>query len=364
MHIPSRSFCAFCVFLGLTLCLLLTVLRVPPLRAQTQPAFAPGSMDIASTAAQLERQIKAAKRPKSDKWVFSLLPVGLSRNPQVDYAIVTEMTNDGRSLPEPSFDKPVYYIAHSVGQQNVGDAYGGTRDIQYEYLRKQLNAALASNGYRAIDPGAPPEDPDKAPTQVLFFAWGMHNRMEPARASMSEDPPEDGDITERMPVDQIPNLLSRAKTIGGQKFADEFARALSESFHAGNLNPMRDFARRDDTTETLVYELSDDCYYMIVYSYELEALRSNLKKLLWITRISTRARGVSFEQTLPIMINNGAYFFGRETKPEILRKRAYKNATVEIGEATVVDYMSGTTAPATNNPKSPPPKPRQTPGSQ
>jgi hypothetical protein len=47
------------------------------------------------------------------------------------------------------------------------------------------------------------------------------------------------------------------------------------------------------------------------------------------------------------MIHNGAYFFGRETTPEVLRKRAYKRATVEIGDAEVIDYISGTAKPAT-----------------
>jgi len=330
---PARCFFALALALAL----------LPPVHAQAAKPNAKGL-----TAEQLEQQVKAAKRPKSDKWRFTFLPVGLNPNPQVDYVIVTEMTNDGRKLPEPSFDNPVYYISHSVGQKDVGDAYGGTKDILFEHLRKHLNAALASNGYRLHDPEAP-QNPDKIPTQVLFFAWGMHNRMNPPEMEgEGDEPPEDGDITQSMPVDQIPNLLSRAKTIGGQKFADEFARALSESLHMGSLSPMRQFAERNETTETLVYALSDDCYFMLVYSYDLEALRNNERKLLWLTRISTRARGVSFKQTLPIMISNGAYFFGRETQPEIIRKRAYKAATVEIGDAEVVDYISGTTTPATS----------------
>jgi len=311
------------------------------------PAFKAGGI---STAAQLEQEIRAAKRPKSDKWSLSLLPVGLQKNPQVDYSIVTELTDAGRALPEPSFDKPVYYISHSMGQQDVGDAYGGTHDIEYKFLQKQLNAALVSNGYRPVDA----EHPDA--TQVFFFAWGMHNRMETAETM--DDGGDDsgggsggGDVSANS--DDIMNLLSRAKTVGGVKFANEFARALADQLEwAGTTDytqngPLRRFAERDDTTEALVYEIFDDCYYLLVYSLDLEALRSNQKKLLWTTRISTTARGISFEATLPIMINNGAYFFGRETNgPEILRKRAYKNASVEIGDATVVDYITGTTPAA------------------
>jgi hypothetical protein len=47
------------------------------------------------------------------------------------------------------------------------------------------------------------------------------------------------------------------------------------------------------------------------------------------------------------MINNASYFFGRETNgPELVRKRAYKRADVTIGEASVVEYISGSTPPS------------------
>jgi len=290
----------------------------PALRAQ---------IDIPSSIMKMP-DVRPAKKPVSDKWMFSFLPVGLQRNPQVDYAIVTEMTDDGRKLPDPSYDHPVYYISHSVGQHDVGDAYGGTKEIQYSYLQNQLNSSLASNGYRPADDAHPP-------TQVLFITWGMFNR------------------------GQGGDMLSRAKLIGGQKFADEYAQAVRDQREwAGSLRgngPLRDFEQRDDLTETLVYAVSEESYYLLVTSLDLEALKQNQRKILWTTKISTIARGVSFQATLPIMINNASYYFGRETNgPELLRKRAYKKANVDIGEASVVEYMSGTTASSGTNAARPP----------
>ena len=281
----------------------------PALRAQTDAGIPSAIMKLPD--------VRPAKKPVSDKWSFSLLPVGLQRNPQVDYAIVTEMTDEGRKLPEPSFDNPVYYISHSIGQHDVGDAYGGTRPIQYSFLQNQLNSSLASNGYRPADDAHPP-------TQVLFITWGMFNHG------------YGGDI------------LSRAKLIGGQKFADEFAQAVREQRDSsGSLRgngPLRDFEQRDDLTETLVYAIFEECYYLLVTALDKDALQQNEKKILWTTKISTIARGVSFQATLPIMINNASYYFGRDTNgPELLRKRAYKRADVSIGEAKVVEYISGST---------------------
>ena len=303
-------------------------------------------------------EIKAAKKPKSDKWSFSLLPVGLQKNPQVDYTFMTEMTDDGRKLPEPSVSKPVYYISHSMGQHDVGDPYGGTKEIKYQFLEKQLNTALASAGYQ-------PADDQHPATQLLIFFWGMHNKIEPVDdgtgdSSDTSDSTDDGsgDTSSiggsgdySVNSDDIMNLLSRAKAIGGTKFANEFARALSDQMDWGgspdpNANgPLRNFAQRDETTEALVDEIFNECYYVIVTSYDVDALKHNVKKPLWTTHITTGSQGISFEQTLPIMINQGAWFFGRETKvPEVVTKRAYKNATVEIGEPTVIEYMSTGTA--------------------
>ena len=317
------------------------------------------------TAEQLEQQLKAAKKPKSDKWKLSLLPVGLQKNPQVDYTIITEMTDAGRKLPEPSFTKPVYYVPHSVGQKDVGDAYGGTKEVKFEFLKKQLDNALASNGYRPYAEGTP------QPTQVLFFSWGMHNRIVPLEEpeQTDENSTDTGDGSGDTSVDasaldtggaltavsadsnDIINLLGRAKTIGGNKFANEFATALADQLAwSGNTDyesngPLRTFAERDPDTEALVYAIFNDCYFLIVYSMDAEALARKERKLLWTTRISTTSQGVSFEQTLPIMISNAAWYFGRPTDtPEIIRRKAYRDGRVDIGDLQVVGFETGSTA--------------------
>ncbi|MDR1010296.1 MAG: hypothetical protein LBM04_04050 [Opitutaceae bacterium] len=287
------------------------------------------------------KEATAAKKPKSEKWKFSFLPVGLQKNPQPEYVIITEMSDEGRKLPPPSFDKPVYYISHAIGQRDVGDSYGGTKTVEYNYLEEQLSRSLASNGYR-------PAGETNAATQVLFIAWGMHNRVvEPENSN-------DGDDEHHYVVgyEDINNLLSRARIVGGAKFADEFAAALSDQLAwTRNLRargPLRIFSERDDLTGSLVDQIFEDCYYLLVTALDFDALRHNERKVLWTTKISTTSRGINFMSTLPNMVELGSYYFGRETEvPDILRKRLMKKATVEIGEATVQEYIipSGTTPP-------------------
>jgi hypothetical protein len=309
-------------------------------------AFAQTPPDAQPEAA---RRQKAAQKPKSDQWTFSFLPVSMQKNPQVEFTIITEMTDEGRKLPAPNFAKPVYYISHAVGQRDVGDGYAGTKSIQYEYLEEKLNNALMSNGYRPADAG-------HAATQVLFIAWGRHTRVvHSENEGIGEEEEDGGERRYTVNEQDIRNLLSRAKIVGGQKFADEFAAALKDHLAwTSNLQgrgPLRRFAERDDLTETLVEQIFDDCYYLLVSSFEVEALKHNEKKLLWHTKISTSARGLALEDTMSGMIENGAYYLGREmSSPDIVRKRAYKKATVEIGEATVVEQYfpgeSGASTPA------------------
>jgi len=241
----------------------------------------------------------ASQIPKSGKSHFSLLPAGLQRNPQTDFTIVTETTAEGRKLKPPTPDKPVYYITYSVGRRDVGDGCGGTKEIPFQKLENQCAAALAANNYR-------PADKQHSPTQIFFIVWGMHNKIEPLPRELRAANVDSGAFgASRLEYtttrDDIRNLLSRAKTVGGQKFADEFARVLTEelAWPGGGLSaqgdridsPLRHFRERDERTGTLVDEIFEDCYYLSVTSYDIATLKRGDKKILWSTRISTVALG-------------------------------------------------------------------------
>jgi len=298
-----------------------------PLHAQTQPLPPKFKAAGITTAEQLQQEIRAAKRPKSDKWSLSLPPVDFKKYQQIGYIVVTELTDAGRALPLPDVYKPVYYT------------YGGTHDNEYKFLPKDLTVALASNGYL-------PSDADHPPTQVLFFTSGMHRRME---ATGNAD--NGGDVS--VNSNDIIDLLSRARTVGGEKFADEFARALagqlewSGTSDSSQNSSLRRFAERDDAaryndTKAVVQALFHDWYYLLVYSLDYEAFRNNQKKTLWTTHISTPARGTSLEATLPSMGYYGSYYFGRKTDgPEILKRPTGTSPSIQIGKVEVVEYTSG-----------------------
>jgi len=213
-------------------------------------------------------------------------------NSRPGYVVVTEMTDAGRALPAPSVAKPVYYLAHTgtTGQRAGGGTGDGAKPVPDSFLQKELESALARNGYRLADAEHPP-------TQVLIFLWGAHGKIE-----SSADAPD------------YKNLLSRAKAVGWQKFAGEYERALRQ-------NDLKRFSARDEVTGTLVNEVQNECYYLIVCALDLEALKNNVKKILWTTSLSTVPQGNSVEATAVSIgiIDHAAHFFGRETPPQIVR---------------------------------------------
>jgi len=230
---------------------------------------------------------------------FSLLPAGLQRNPQTDFTIVTETTAEGRKLKPPTPDKPVYYITYSLGRRDIGDNYGGAKEIPFQKLEKRITDSLAASNYR-------PADKEHSPAQILFIVWGLHNKIDPLplvshAAGRGSGAFGVSRLESTIIRDNISNFLSRAKTVGGQKFADEFAHVLTEelAWPGGSISaqggvdggPLQHFRERDELTGILVDQIFEDCYYLSATAYDIATLKRGDKKILWSTRISTVALG-------------------------------------------------------------------------
>ena len=291
----------------------------------------------------------APKKSTESPWVFSLLPKSLQKNPHLELTVITEFTAAGKKLPPVSPAQPAYFIAQSSGYRALGDAPGNERTLPADQIEKLLVRALATNGYRPADPPAHP------PTLVIFYTWGSHNLLVEGDA---ENPSLSGDRVAR-------NLLDRAALVGGEKFAKELlqlfqqadAQALANPpvrvdpsgavptiqpiLGAAQLeftNPVNLFKQRSPKNEALVDQAAADVYYVVASAYDHAALAQKQRILLWRTRLTVAAQGVSQEQTLPTLIATAAPWFGKEmTEPEVLTRRAVRDGTVEVGTPTVVE---------------------------
>ena len=304
---------------------------------------------------------KPEKSPKKSEWVFSLLPKSLQKNPRLEITIITEMTEAGRKLPAASPQAPAYFESFSTGPKHLGDAAGNDVTLKPDEIERVLTRALATSGY------LPAKLPAQPPSLMIIYTWGSHSLLtEPD----SENPVLSGEHIAR-------NLLDRAALVGGEKFAarllDLFnqADALSIAsnvptppggepvFNAGLadfMNPVNQFKRSDPKNEFLVDQAASNVYYVVASAYDYQALAAKRRVLLWRTRMTVGADGVSQEQTLPTLVLSAAPFFGKDMpEAEIISKRVMREGTVEVGTPTVVESPAtpATSSPATSRPAAP-----------
>jgi len=107
--------------------------------------------------------------PDSPGWVFSLLPKSLQKDPRLELTVITEMTPEGKQLPEVDAGHPAYYLAQSGGYRRTNDAPAGDKTLPAETMDAFIRHALATRGFLPAS--------DTAPASLaLTYNWGMHTR--------------------------------------------------------------------------------------------------------------------------------------------------------------------------------------------
>jgi hypothetical protein len=88
--------------------------------------------------------------------------------------------------------------------------------------------------------------------------------------------------------------------------------------------------------ESLINDLEDDRYFVILMAYDFQVLWKEKKhRLLWETRISLRQRGNDFGKRLPEMMLNASRYFGSDT--DGLVRNRIPEGRVEVGEPKVIE---------------------------
>ncbi len=290
-----------------------------------------------------------SKDKKDTGWAFtfSLLPKSFQKKPEIDMTVFTEVTDDGQTVAPASPDHPVYYVVVPGGFHQLGGEIANEHSPAVADLARVMNKALASDGY------LPATDSSHRPSLLVVFNWGSHNRLPPEFARMS-------------PQGQRRNMLERAILVGGPRFASEVGHAYEQrdlgqiggstfadvSFNL--LDPVRRLTEGDDKMEYLMNQIHDDLYFVVASAYDYAALQQGIHRLLWRTKMTANARGVSMKETLPPLIATAAPFFAREMPgPEALQRHIIRGGQVEIGQPTVVEYLDSTPPAAAPAPTAP-----------
>jgi len=291
---------------------------------------------------------------------IELAPKSLQANPNLEMTVITEMTLEGKDVPPPTPEHPVYYVTDSAGFRQVGDAIP-EKSLTEGDMAALMAKALAVRNYQ------PAQAPAHPPSLLIVYTWGSHNRIDHLDWS--------GIGTGASPADKtaiLKNLLERATLVGGDQFAVQLYHALQQlddlnraqlkhpastmptasvagsmgggggggrgqprmNFSAGDngaplssnalsgMSPVEQFRNSDSTHAALMAQAADDIYFVVASAYDYQFALQHKSLLLWRTRMTVDATGgVTQESSLPSLVLTAGPYFGRDmAKADYLRK--------------------------------------------
>ena len=229
-----------------------------------------------------------------------------------DSSAVTEWTEVGRRIAAPTTDGPAYVVIYAKGQHDFGRALATEKTPAPEILDQRMENSLAQLHYLRTDAKQPP-------AYLIVFSWGIHR----ALADTTDDA-------------GFANLLDRAALVGGNGFAQELRTAMEQtqsvSYATSNgafgaqmpgmrpvsaadlffsISPLERFRKRDQKTEDLLNQISNDCYYVIISAFDYASVGQGKSQLLWRTKLTTTSPGTSLADAIPSLIASGAGYLGR-----------------------------------------------------
>jgi hypothetical protein len=271
------------------------------------------------------------------------------------------VTDPAKEVPPASPGKPVYYVGFAAGARKFGELYHGEAMLEAADIARLLAKALAQNGY------LPAQPPERLPSLLIIYTWGSYNPISEGRVTAA--------------------FLDRAALVGGDKFVGQVRQMLQGAADLENANPparlligseadsgegtttgwtpppvlpgwvstfaspVNLFKLRSAKNEFLWEQAADAIYFVVASAYDYREAAANRRKLVWRTRMTVSATGVSQEQALPTAIANAASFFGKDmAEAETFTKRTVPEGAVRIGEPKVLE-MPASAGPPTKTPR-------------
>lgn len=180
--------------------------------------------------------------------------------------------------------------------------------------------ALSEMNRNLTGPQMPPAGADGSPPQSAISLTGSAEDMQRQAAA---DAVASAMITQ--------DLFNKARDQANERNA-KLLGYLQEINEASGIQRL---AGAGDKYNDLIGDVEESRYYVIISAYDFRStVREKKPKLQWVTRVSIRSPGNSFEGRMATMVANASRYFGRESGR--LVRQYERTGTVEIGEATVV----------------------------
>lgn len=308
----------------------------------------------AATAAPAPRDLPPAEGFSGYRG-FSLLPKSFQKRPLMDFNILTEMTEEGRTRPPPTAAAPAYYLSQTTGMVNTGSAPSGIRRVPpVAALEDAMQKALAGASY------LPSAGPAQAASLVIVFTYGSH-------AIDPDLPPEVADSSQPLPAsaeEWLPiiaretryqdDIVERAALIGGPELGQKLRKAINDEVTNININywmkqqvapvspdrtsPFQLLFQSSPLVNHLIETAFHPCYFVVASAYDAPAMTQGKRLLLWRTKMTVDSQGVSLEETLRPLVASATPYFGRDMQETaVVSQRISREGKVEVGEATVIE---------------------------
>jgi len=233
--------------------------------------------------------------------VLTAAAAASAAEPVVDVNVIVDVTEAGRKLTRPTPAQPAYYAPLIGGFHEEGDTVAGDKRPAQNFVLHEFAKALAAQGYLVAGAGTP------VPTVLLVFHWG----------SMNPNIAESGD-----PDDPDQNFLNEKRMV-----------ALVAGQTLNNLNP---FSERQEA----MLAARTNRYYAMVTAYDFAAAKQHKKIALWRAKMSLPSAGVELADVVPVLIDSGATWFGRETlRPVRVTQPLGHPGSVNLREMKVEEYI-------------------------
>lgn len=247
----------------------------------------------------------------------------------IEVITVTDMSPEGRLVRRPTPEKPVYYIAVSVGFRDLGGLVGGEKHPPDDEMIRTISKVLAKQGYLPATQNSP------KPTLALMLAWGTLNT----------------DLEYGFNPDQPPRQRNRQQIL---KFLGGYKMGFSDSNFDPLIPQLGGLSFMNFDSQQLYDLASEDLYIAVVSAYDLNALADKKKKMLWTTRISCPSRGFWLGDVLPTMMAISGPNIGREmNKPSWVNASEKYKPDVRIGDPLMVEYLDKGPLPVVDLSKTP-----------
>ena len=242
----------------------------------------------------------------------------------------------------PGAQKPETYLFYQ------GQFHGGTtRDPNLE--NAQFNQIVKTIGENMVHQNYFPSKDPKEADLLIVVHWGTTTIYEnPNRqddldrlntllakynaAIAAGKHPDPGPLNQAQMIEESEQAEIR-KAIGINAELLGFRQQINKDMAKGSASSTGASTEGAD----LINALSEERYFVILMAYDFHTMKKgSTPKLLWSTRFSIRAAGISFTNALPVMSKVAANYFGRDLDGLKVENPTAAEGKVDVGTPTVV----------------------------